>query len=471
MAIMLDTSTTDTEEEPAAPPDGVMFRDGYIFNEDDIFARKADSLIKYSAEVMKACNTSECRNYTYCFRVDHDQICLNIGLFNSTYFEELEKPEALKLHAPVTNGYIFDRDETFFKKAYSLLRYSLDVMEECTTKECRSYTYCTNVGDDIVCLTIRLNTSTTDTEEEPAAPPDGVMFRDGYIFNEDDIFARKADSLIKYSAEVMKACNTSECRNYTYCFRVDHDQICLNIGLFNSTYFEELEKPEALKLHAPVTNGYIFDRDETFFKKADSLLRYSLDVMEECTTKECRSYTYCTNVGDDIVCLTIRLSKNSDLLQELEEEDPHEAENSVALDVGYIFDDDETFAEKSEDLLHYSASVMSTCTTSSCRHYTFCTRVGSDILCLNIWLTSIDDLQPEEELDTFDDDDNDDEPNNDQELDDEDILDSEQKDNNELTEEKYTEEESEKESKESEEEEEKQSDDSAEEKVEDTPLA
>ncbi|XP_075698548.1 uncharacterized protein LOC142663678 [Rhinoderma darwinii] len=223
------------------------------------------------------------------------------------------------------------------------------------------------------------------------------MLKDGYIFDGDEIFAEKADSLVKYSAEVMKNCITRHCHYYSYCTKVGFGILCFELSfmhVINDT--EESGETKVLESSAVETYGYIFNEDVTFDQKANALLQYSVQVMKECTSRECRYYTYCTQVGYDIVCLSILFRKNKEFIDE--EEELQTSEELEFYKKGYIFNDDEIFAEKGESLLKYSAEVMKTCTTEYCRYYTFCNQVGYDIVCLSVWLKSDDEFINDQEL-------------------------------------------------------------------------
>ncbi|KAM4034426.1 uncharacterized protein ACNLHF_021045 [Anomaloglossus baeobatrachus] len=150
---------------------------------------------------------------------------------NSTHFaEDLRDLESLVSRPAFSDRYTYNENLTFAGDVNTLLVYSALVTRDCKTEDCRYYTYCTKVGYNIVCLSIRLSNFTQSLAEELNITRNPVVFKDGYIFDEDEMFAIRSESLLDYSTHKMRACSTRECRAYFYCKEVDDDDVgCISV--------------------------------------------------------------------------------------------------------------------------------------------------------------------------------------------------------------------------------------------------
>ncbi|KAG8552539.1 hypothetical protein GDO81_004565 [Engystomops pustulosus] len=158
-------------------------------------------------------------------------IHISLAVDSKDLAEESVQPFVPKLDS----DYVINLDGLFSTKLDLLLEYSYAVMMDCTGDNCHYYKYCVKLADDIVCMTVRLDKPSNQTDEEKGNPEEKELdYKSGYIFDDDNIFAEKSDVLIRYSAEIMKWCTTEPCRSYVLCYRMGDNKICMAVWFTNS---------------------------------------------------------------------------------------------------------------------------------------------------------------------------------------------------------------------------------------------
>ncbi|XP_069609740.1 uncharacterized protein [Ranitomeya imitator] len=281
--IHISLADTSTDEEPTELEDEVVYKAGSVFDGDEIFARFADPVIKYSAEIMKYCNTRECRYFTYCTKLAFDDICIDIRLTNSTHFKkDLQDLETLESRPAVLDRYQYNKNLIFAENLHSLLMYSMLLMEKCTTEDCQYCTYCTKVGYNIVCLQITFGNAIESLAEVLDITKNPLVYKNGYIFDEDEIFAKKSEPLLNYVTEEMRKCTTENCRSYMFCRTMDHDSICLDV-FFVKGDKEMMTYPISFPGVYNNPNNYPEIDEEYFIKKLKDETKKMLEGDERLT--------------------------------------------------------------------------------------------------------------------------------------------------------------------------------------------